>query len=296
MSTSPEVSIIIVSYRCKDLLLDCLASLEAQRGEVAMEVFVVDNASGDDTLSAAAAAYPWIDADASVENLGFARANNRALERSMGRAILFLNPDTVVPPGVLRACLDELWTDSKIGVLTPKLVDREGRLDRRSKRGFPTMWSSFCYFTGLDQRFTGPRSTRYTMGTLGEDEVGDVEAVSGAFMLMPKPVLDQIGGFDTTFFMYAEDIDLCLRTLGAGYRVRYWPKVSVVHVGAGSNVNGMRPPAADEAYFRTMAPFIRKHRPGIQGRATAAIVGAAAEGMLAASRLRARRSRRKLAS
>ncbi len=283
---NPEVSIIIVSYRCRDLLLECLESLELQRAEVSFDVVVVDNASGDDTLSAAAAAYPWIDADASAENLGFARANNRALERATGRAILFLNPDTVLPTGSLRACLDELWAGPEVGVLTPKLVDREGRLDRRSKRGFPTIWSSFCYFTGLDQRFTGRRSTRYTMGWLGEDEIGDVESVSGAFMLMPTRVLDEIGGFDTDFFMYAEDIDLCLRAIAAGYKVRYWPKVTVVHVGAGSNVDGMRPAAADEAYFRTMAPFIRKHRPGIRGRVTAAAVGVAAEGMYAASRLR----------
>ena len=288
---APEVSIIIVSYRCRDLLLECLESLELQRADVSLDVFVVDNASGDDTLSAARAKHPWIDADASANNLGFARANNRALARAAGRSILFLNPDTVLPAGSLRACLDELWAGPEIGVLTPKLVDREGRLDRRSKRGFPTVWSSFCYFTGLDQRFTGRRSTRYTVGWLGEDEVGDVESVSGAFMLMPKRVLDEVGGFDTDFFMYAEDIDLCLRAIGAGYKVRYWPKVTVVHVGAGSNVDGMRPAAADEAYFRTMAPFIRKHRPGVRGRVTAAAVAVAAEGMYAASRLRRDRGR-----
>jgi GT2 family glycosyltransferase len=105
-------------------------------------------------------------------------------------------------------------------------------------------------------------------------------------MLMPKHALDQVGGFDERFFMYAEDIDLCLRFAEHGWRVHYWPRVTVVHVGAGSNVDGQRPPAADEAYFRTMAPFIRKHRPGLAGTATAAMVACVAEGMYAASRLR----------
>lgn len=283
----PELSVIIVSYRCRDHLRNCLDSLAAQRDEVDMEVLVLDNHSGDDTLRAAAD-HPWVIAEDLGENAGFGRANNIGFARATGRAVLALNPDTIVPPGALRACLDELWANPDIGVLSPKLVDPQGRLDRRCKRGFPTMWSSFCYFTGLDQRLTGRRSTRYTAGWLPEDQAGDVESVMGAFMLMPRHALDRVGGFDEQFFMYAEDIDLCLRFIEQGWRVRYWPMVTVVHVGAGSNVNGRRPPAADAAYFRTMAPFIRKHRPGISGRVRAALVGCAAEAMYAGSRLTAR--------
>ncbi|MBI2684064.1 MAG: glycosyltransferase family 2 protein [Actinobacteria bacterium] len=286
----PEVSVVIVSYRCPDLLLECLASLDAQRGAVSMDVHVVDNASGDGTAEAAADAHGWVRVDALQENIGFARANTVGIGAATGRAVLILNPDTVLPPGSLRACLDRLWECPDVGVLSPRVVDRSGNLDRRCKRGFPTVWSSFCYFTTLDQRVRGPRSTRYTAGWLDEGEEGDVESVMGAFMLMPRHVLDEIGGFDERFFMYAEDIDLCLRAGAAGYRVRYWPGVTIVHVGAGSNVNGHRPPAADEAYFRTMAPFIRKHRPGPRGAITAAAVRVAAETMLAASRLRGRRA------
>lgn len=281
----PELSVVIVSYRCGDLLRDCLDSLAAHRGEVDMEVLVLDNDSGDDTL-AAADGHPWVRAENLGANVGFGRANNIGFARATGDAVLALNPDTVVPPGALRACLDELWRDPGTGVLTPRLVDPQGRLDRRCKRGFPTPWSSFCYFTGLDRRFTGPRSTRYTVGWVPEDRPGDVESVSGAFMLMPARALREVGGFDEQFFMYAEDIDLCLRFVEHGWRVRYWPGVTVVHVGAGSNVNGRRPPAADSAYFRTMAPFIRKHRPGVRGTAIAAGVWAVGEAALAASRLR----------
>jgi len=291
---APEVSIVIVSYRCRDLLVECLESLRDQKAR--QQVIVIDNASDDGAVSIVRERFPEVELVASDENLGFGRANNLGFEMSRGRNILALNPDTVVPPGALDACLAELEAHPDIGLLTPKLVDVEGRLDRRSKRGFPTVWASFCYFTGLDQRLPGRRSQEYTMGWIDEDEQGDVVSVSGAFMLMPAQVLRTVGGFDEQFFMYAEDMDLSIRIANAGYRVRYWPQVEIVHVGAGSNVKGHRPPAADAAYFRTMAPFMRKHIPGLRGRLTAAFVGGIAEAMLAASRVRAEVSRAKVRS
>ena len=283
----PELSVVIVSYRCGALLDECLTSLEANRADVDMEVEVVDNASGDDTVEVSRR-HAWVTTTALDENIGFARANNVAMDRARGRAVLVLNPDTVVPPGALRACLDELWRDPSVGLLTPRLIDREGRIDRRCHRGFPTLWSSFCYFTTLDRVFRGPRSRRYTMGHLPETEAADVEAVSGAFMLMPRDAMVVVGGFDEQFFMYAEDIDLSLRFIEHGYRVRYWPGVDVVHVGAGSNVAGQRPPAANAAYFRTMAPFVRKHRKGLHGLALGLTVWVTGELMLAATEAKRR--------
>ena len=287
----PELSVVIVSYRCADLLAECLDSLALNRADVDMEVMVVDNASGDDTV-AVAERYPWVQVEALDDNLGFARANNRAMDRARGRAVLVLNPDTVLPEGSLRQCLDYLWADPAIGVLSPRLIDREGRLDRRCHRGFPTLWSSFCYFTTLDRVLKGPRSRWYTMGHVPEDQTLDVESVSGAFMLMPADAMRRVGGFDEQFFMYAEDIDLSLRFVKAGYRVVYWPGVEVVHVGAGSNVAGQRPPAANAAYFRTMAPFVRKHRRGPSGMLLALTVWLAGEAMLAGTEVRRRLPRR----
>ncbi len=278
---------VIVSYRCGALLDACLTSLEANRADVDMDVEVVDNASGDDTVEVSRR-HAWVTTTALPENLGFARANNLAMDRARGRAVLILNPDTVVPAGALRACLDELWRNPSVGLLTPRLVDQEGRLDRRCHRGFPTLWSSFCYFTTLDRVFRGARSRRYTMGHLPEDEAADVEAISGAFMLMPHDAMVIVGGFDEQFFMYAEDIDLSLRFIERGYRVHYWPGVDVVHVGAGSNVAGQRPPAANAAYFRTMAPFVRKHRKGLHGLLLGMTVWVTGELMLATTEAKRR--------
>jgi GT2 family glycosyltransferase len=279
---APELSVVIVSYRCRDLLRTCLASLEDNRDEVVLEVEVIDNASGDGTIDAARE-FPWVRATALPENVGFGRANNLGLSRARGRAMLVLNPDTVVPSHGLRRCLDELWADPGVGLMTARLVDPDGHIDRRCKRGFPTVWSSVCYFSGLDRVLRDRRSRRYTAGWLPDTEAGDVESVSGAFMLMRRDALHEVGGFDEQFFMYAEDIDLSLRFIANGWRVYYWPEVDVVHVGAGSNVDGKRPPMANAAYFRTMAPFIAKHRPGVQGRLLAAAVGVAGEVLLLAS-------------
>ena len=280
--TEPELSIIIVSYRCRELLRDCLVSLDVSREDVDMEVEVIDNASNDDTIDAARD-LAWVRATVLDDNVGFARANNLGLARARGRAVLVLNPDTLVPRHGLRRCLDELWGRPEVGLMTARLVDPDGRLDRRCKRGFPTLWSSVCYFTGLDQVLRGRRAQRYTVGWLPDTEAGDVESVSGAFMLMRGAALHAVGGFDEQFFMYAEDIDLSLRFLEHGWRVYYWPGVDVIHIGAGSNVDGKRPPMANAAYFRTMAPFIAKHRPGWRGQVLAAFVGVTSELLLVAS-------------
>lgn len=283
-----ELTVVIVSYRCRDLLADCLESLDAERAQVSMEVLLYDNDSGDGTVELVRDRFDWVTLTALEENIGFGRANNLGFGAARGRAILALNPDTIVPPGALRACLDRLWEDPTIGLLSPRLIDLDGRLDRRCKRGFPTIWSSICYFTGLDRYLRDRWSTRYTLGRLGEHEEGEVESVSGAFMLMPRRVYERVGGFDERFFMYAEDMDLSLRIAEAGFRVLYWPRVDVVHVGAGSNVDGVRPPMADAAYFRTMAPFFRKHRPGAFGCMLSGVVWFLAESMYLLSRLRTR--------
>jgi GT2 family glycosyltransferase len=281
-----EVSVVVVSHRCRDHLRRCLDSLEAQRAEVDLECRVIDTASGDGTLDAVAGR-GWVAAEALDENVGFARAANRGLARARGPAVLVLNPDTALPPGALRALLDELGSRPDVGILGPRLVDGAGRTDRRGKRALPTPWSALCFMTGLDRRLRGPRSTRYTTGWIPEDRAGDVEAVSGSFMLLRAGALREVGAFDERYFMYAEDLDLCLRFGRAGWRVRYWPGVDVLHVGGGSSPGG-RGPRAETAFFRTMAPLLREHRPGARGLALSILAAAAAEVVLTAVRVRRR--------
>ena len=124
------------------------------------------------------------------------------------------------------------------------------------------------------------------MRYLANDRPAEVDAVSGAFMLMRTDALHEVGGFDQQFFMYAEDIDLCMRFRAAGWRVGYRPVATVVHVGGGSGAGGRRTPDADAAAFRTMAPLIRKHRPGARGAVLALLAFLAGEALLLASRVR----------
>lgn len=277
-----EVTVAVVSHRCEDLLVDCLASLRDTR-DVAMHVVVVDTASGDGTPDAARRA--GVEVVALTGNVGFGRANNLVIRGARTPAVLVLNPDTVLPPGALRACLDELWARPEVGVLTPRLVGRDGRLDRRCRRGFPTPLAAAGFLTGLD-RLPGPRIRAYTRGHLPDDRPCDVTATSGAFMLLRTAALRETGGFDERYFMYGEDVDLCLRLAARGWRCRYWPGAEVVHVGGGSGEGGRRTPAADAAFFRAMGTLTRDHTPGTRGAVTAAAVTAAAELGLAWSRLR----------
>ena len=282
-----ELSVVIVSYRCADHLARCLASIEGNTSDVHLEVIVVDNASGDGTAGAARTHARALLIERPT-NEGFARAANIGMQRARGRAVLVLNPDTQVPPGALRACLDALWADPRIGVLTPRVVDESGALDVRCHREFPTAWSAFCFVTGLDRRLPWTSARAHAMRDLPDDREADVDAVSGAVMLMRADALHRIGGFDQQFFMYAEDIDLCMRFRAAGWRVVYWPGAEVVHEGGGSGAGGRRTPQADAAAYRTMGPLIHKHRHGLGGAVLAATAVIAGEVMLAANRLRRR--------
>jgi len=279
------VDVVIVSHRCAALLDACLASLPAAGAGLAMRVHVVDTASGDGTPEAARR-HPGVRVTALARNVGFARANNLALAGTRAPAVLVLNPDTVLPPGALVRLRDELAARPEVGALTPRLVDVHGRLDGRCRRGFPHPWPALCFLTGLDRVLTGPRARAYTSGWLPEDRAHDVHAVSGAFMLLRGAALAETGGFDERYFMYGEDVDLCLRLRARGWRCRYHPAVTVVHVGGGSGEGGRRTPRADAAFFRAMAPLLRDHLPGPRGRVTAGAVAVAAEAGLAASRLR----------
>ena len=277
---------VIVSYAGRELLRSCLSSLASQ-DDVALEVHVVDNASPDGTPEMVRRDFDWVHLTALDANAGFATANNLALAASRAPLALVLNPDTRLPAGSLRACVDQLATEPHTGVLSPRLVDDDGRPDPRCRRGFPTIWSSLCTLAGAD-RVLGERAGDYPARWLDPERPGDVVAVSGAFMLMRREALAEVGLFDERYFMYGEDIDLCLRMREAGWAVRYWPGTEVVHVGGGSTGSTDAPPEARDAWFRTMAPFLRRRRPGLRGLVSAATAGALAETARAGDGLRRR--------
>lgn len=265
MTDEPRLAVVVVSYRCRDHLVALLGDLAAACNELPLQVTVVDNASGDGTVDLVRRDHPWVELVAHTTNVGFGRANNIGLQTSVAPIVALLNPDTRVDGAALRACVDELERHPDVGILTPRVVDADGRFDRRCMRGFPTLWATVCHVTRLDRVLRDRRSRRYTMGWLNPDVPADVEAVSGAVMFARADVLRHVGGFDERYFMYGEDIDLCLRVAAAGWRVRYWPGAEVTHLGGGSGWS----PESRRAWAQAIGQLQRTYGTGRAARLAA---------------------------
>lgn len=254
--TDLDLSIIIVAYNCRELLLRCLASLYPPGQPWPRQVIVVDNGSADDTLAAVQAAFPQVLAFPAGGNVGFSRANNLAMRRARGRYVLLLNPDTEVRPGALAELVRFAEAHPGLGAVGPRLTLPDGRLDRACRRGFPTPLNALCYFAGLSRLF--PRSRLlcgYQLTYLPEHETAAVDSLCGAAMLVPAAIIEQVGPLDEQFFMFGEDIDWCYRIRQAGYPIYYHPAARVLHRKGGSG----RSPRVRYEFFRAMWLFYRKH-------------------------------------
>lgn len=230
----PDLSIIILSYNTKDLLINCLNSLKKLNNEVNFEIIVVDNNSTDGSKK-------YLDDQNDIKfiennsNLGFAAGNNSARNKCLGKYILFLNSDTEVYKNTLKESLNFIINNPKVGVVTCKMVLPNGRLDPDSKRSFPTPWVALTHFSGLDKLFPTSRIfAKYWYGYEPNDKVMDIDVAQGAFFLTRKSVLDDIGWFDEDYFLDGEDIDLSWRIKEKGYRIVYFPQVSILHVKGAS--------------------------------------------------------------
>jgi len=228
---TPLLSIVIVAYQSREEIGPCLASLPREIADGATEVIVVDNSPGDETAEIMHQDFPWVGYSAPGGNLGFGRANNLGCRQSTGEYVLFLNPDTISEAGALEHCLRRLQTEPDIGLISPKLVQPDGSMDLACRRSIPTLWDGFCRATGLAAAF--PRTALfagYNLTHLSENGTYDVGAINGAFMMTRRKVLDRVGLFDETFFMYGDDLDLCIRMAQAGYRIVYDGRVQIIHL------------------------------------------------------------------
>ena len=250
-SSLPILAIVIVAYRSRDEIGACLGSLPRELEGRAVEVVVVDNSlDADGTGAAARAAYPAVDYVVPAANLGFGRANNAGYARTTAECVLFLNPDTVCNVAALAHCVARLREEERLGLVSPKLVMADGGMDLACRRSIPTLWDGFCRASGLAARF--PRkawAARYNLTHLDEGGTYEVGAINGAFMLGRRTVLEAVaeprqagvgtggdgGGagtqvFDERFFMYGDDLDLCIRVARAGWRIVYDGRVAITHL------------------------------------------------------------------
>lgn len=252
-----DLSVVIVNFRTKDNLRVTLTSVFASATEYSYEVFVVDNDSGDGSAEMVEQEFPAAHLFRNINN-GFSKANNLALRHVIGRFVLILNPDTRLENDVIQACIDYLSAHPDIGALSCKVMLGDGTLDKASRRRFPDPLNAFYRFSGLALLF--PKSKKlasYNLTFLPDDQPTDVDAISGCFMLVPRHIFDEVGVFDEGFFMYGEDLDLCLRIKRAGYRIYYYPAVAITHYKRQSSRKA--PLASLRHFHNAMWTFYRKH-------------------------------------
>ena len=223
-----DLSIIIVNWNVKELLRECLNSIQRQLDGLDGEVVVVDSASSDSSQAMIAEEFPWVRLIASDENLGYPRGNNLGIAASSGRHVLILNPDTVLLDNSLSVMVDYLNQHIDVGVVGPQLLNPNGSV-QSSRRRFPTLLTGLFESTWLESLAPARLLSHYYVLDLPDDEENDVDWVTGACMMVPRRVFDHVGLFDEGYFMYSEELDLCRRVCEAGWRIVYLPEAQVVH-------------------------------------------------------------------
>lgn len=266
------VSAVIVTYNSRAHVPACLDSLRAHCPDA--EAVVVDNASSDGTAELIARDYPWVRLIARTTNAGLSAGVNEGVAASSGACVMALNPDVRFDRDVLSPLAAYLREHADVGVVAPKLLDDDGAL-QLSCRAFPGYSTAlFSRYSVLTRLFpANAASTRYLMSDFDHASVRDVDWVSGAAMMFPRRVFDQLGGWDAGFFLFNEDVDFCRRVHDAGYRVIYEPDVAVYHrIG----ISKSAAPRVIVERHKSMWRYYRKHLRGNLVRDAATGAGIAA--------------------
>lgn len=232
---SYEVSIIVVSYNTREVLRQCLQSVIEESDDLTAEIIVVDNASSDGSPEMICADFPQILLLRSDVNLGFGAANNLALEYARGRYFVLLNSDAFFTSGALGRAIQHMDETPECGLGGSRLVGRDGSPQPSSRR-FHSVLDDVLVLSGLAGRFPKSRFFgRFDRTWADPNKPACVDWVPGAFCILRPKALHTVGLFDPAFFLYYEEVDLCLRLKRAGFAVWYWPDVVVVHIGGESS-------------------------------------------------------------
>lgn len=243
-----KITIVIVSYNVRGLLVQCVNSVRKALEGLDGEIIIVDNCSKDDTVSYMQTHEPDIRLIANQENVGFARANNQAIRQSESEYVLLLNPDTVVYEDTIRSCVKFMDAHPQAGGVGVRMLTCEGSPAPESRRAIPTPWVAMLKMLGF--------SRRYYMSKLSWDEPCQIEVVSGAYCMLRRKALDQIGLLDEDYFMYGEDIDLSYRMLHGGWQNWYLPYDIIHYKGGSTKKSSFR---YVHVFYQAMLIFFRKH-------------------------------------
>lgn len=260
-----RLAIVILNYNRADLLADCLVTIYADTSRCTPHVWVVDNASSDGSAAMVRRRFPQAELIVSPYNGGFAYGNNLALrailalpEQAAPDYVLLLNNDTLVPSGALDGLVDYLEQHPQAGVVGPKLLLPDGRLDLACRRSFPTPEVALYRMLGLSRLFPQSRRFgRYNLSYLDPNQETEVDAVVGACMLLRTSVIREVGLLDEQFFMYGEDLDWAYRIKQYGWRIVYCPAVTVWHYKRAASTRRAIP--SIRAFYDAMRIFHRKH-------------------------------------
>ncbi|RXR23302.1 glycosyltransferase family 2 protein [Flavobacterium stagni] len=256
-----QLSVVILNYKVRYFLEQCLYSVQKATAGLEAEIIVVDNASSDDSCAMVRERFPEVKLIANLENYGFPKGNNIGVAEAKGKYLCILNPDTVVAEDTFTKIFSHLAShpdlEANLGILGCKLIDGTGHFLPESKRGVPTPWVAFTKIFGLYKSFPKiPVFTKYYAEHLTENESGPVDILVGAFMVMPREVYLELGGFDENCFMYSDDIDLSYLSLKSGRTNYYFHDTTVVHYKGESTV---RDGQYMKRFREAMQFFYQKH-------------------------------------
>ncbi len=223
-----DLSIIIVSWNVRELLADCLRSVEQNRGQLDLEVIVVDSASSDGSPDMIQERFPWVRLVASADNIGFPRGNNLGIGIASGRYLLLLNPDTVILGDALSQMASYLDEHAHVGVVGGQLLNADGSV-QPSRRRFPTLATGLFESTWLQPYAPRGLLQHYYMEDIADDVIGEVDWLAGACLMVRRETVVAAGLMDEAYFMYSEELDWCRRIKAAGWRIVYLPTAQIVH-------------------------------------------------------------------
>lgn len=256
-----DLSIIIVNWNAEQLLVNCLKSIYDNTSSVKYEIIIVDNNSKDNSCVRIKKEFSHKDNLLLIENQdnkGFAHANNQAIKIARGKAVLLLNPDTIINGDVIGKVYKCLADDDQLGVAGCKVLNPDGTLQLACRRMAPKPKDAFFKLFGVSKLFRNNKNlSRYNLTHVSEEEFLEVDSVSGCFLMMKKEVIDKIGLLDETYFMYGEEMDWCMRAKKAGYVVKYCPVGTIIHFkGESSKQLGVK---ATYEFYRAMLIFYNKY-------------------------------------
>lgn len=230
-----DLSVVIVNWNTRELLLQCLRSITAQTGVYRSQIIVVDNASGDGSVEAVRNEFPEVTLMVNEQNLGFAKANNLGLRECTGRYVFLINSDVVLRDRCFPSLYEYMEQHPEIGVLGPRILNGDLTLQESCKE-FPTLWNSMCRALALDTAFPQCRLfSSQLMRYWSHDDIRPVDILSGCFWMVRRQALEAVGPLDERFFMYAEDKDWCKRFWKARWSVVYYPRAEAIHLAAASS-------------------------------------------------------------